>query len=485
MNDFVKGGHATPCAGEDAGTPPRVAPAALPAVTVVGAGLAGAECAYQLAQKGVRVRLLEQKPDARSAAHCSGNLAELVCSNSLRGAALANAVGLLKEEMRRCGSLIMACADLTRVPAGGALAVDRERFSAEVTRRIDRHPRIERVSTLCSAIPDERPVVLATGPMTGDALATQLAGAIGSDQLAYYDSVAPIVTAESIDWTQVFRASRYDKGGDDAYVNCPLDREQYDAFVAAVRGADKVAAHACEDVRYFEGCLPVEVMAERGERTLAFGPMKPVGLTDPRTGRRPYAVVQLRQEDGEATAYNMVGFQTRMTQPEQRRVFALIPGLQNVRFERFGSVHRNTFVNAPVVLDDTLALRALPGVYLAGQITGVEGYVESAACGMCVGISLAERLHGRDGALPPPTTALGALLGHLRRPSDDFQPSNVVWSMFPPVPAPARGRQGRKERREALAARALADLEPWKAAMQLQASTDAEVAVAQAAVPAE
>jgi methylenetetrahydrofolate--tRNA-(uracil-5-)-methyltransferase len=436
-----------------------------PTVVVVGGGLAGTECAYQLAQKGVRVRLLEQKPEQRSAAHTSTGLAELVCSNSLRGAAFVNAVGLIKEEMRRTGSLIMACADATRVPAGGALAVDRERFSAEVTRRIDAHPFIERVATRVDAIPDERPVVLATGPMTGAALARDLAAAIGGEQLAYYDSVAPIVTADSIDHERVFRASRYDKGGDDAYLNCPLDAEQYRAFVAALRSAEKVAAHAFEDLRYFEGCLPIEVMAERGERTLSFGPMKPVGLTDPRTGRWPHAVVQLRAEDEERTAYNMVGFQTRMTQAEQRRVFALIPGLAQVRFERFGSVHRNTFVNSPAVLDETLALRARPGVHLAGQITGVEGYVESAACGLCVGVMLGERLLGREPSLPPAETALGSLLGHLRKPSADFQPSNVVFSMFPPLAT--ERRIGRKDRREALVARALDRLEAWRAAMRL------------------
>jgi methylenetetrahydrofolate--tRNA-(uracil-5-)-methyltransferase len=435
---------------------------------VVGGGLAGTECAYQLAQKGVRVRLYEQKPEARSAAHCSTGLAELVCSNSLRGAALVNAVGLLKEEMRRAGSLIMACADLTRVPAGGALAVDRDRFSAEVTRRIDNHPYIERISALVTTMPEDRPLVLATGPMTGAALATELAALIGSEQLAYYDSVAPIVTADSLDESLVFRASRYDKGGDDAYLNCPLDAAQYTAFVSALRGAEKVTPHAFEELRYFEGCLPVEVMAERGERTLAFGPMKPVGLTDPRTGRWPHAVVQLRAEDSERTAYNMVGFQTRMTQAEQRRVFALIPGLEQVRFERFGSVHRNTFVNAPLVLDDTLALRARPGVYLAGQITGVEGYVESAACGLCVGAMLGERLHGREPALPPPETAFGSLLSHLRKPSADFQPSNVVYSMFPALETTKR--LSRKDRRDALAARALAQLDVWRGAMQLQSN---------------
>ncbi len=438
-------------------------------VTIVGGGLAGVECAHQLARRGVHVRLCEQKPAARTPA-CRGDaLAELVCSNSLRAASLHNAVGLLKEEMRRAGSLVMRCADLTRVPAGGALAVDRERFSAEVTRHIDGDPNIERVVDRVERIPDARPLVLATGPLTGDALARDLARAIGREQLAYYDSVAPIVTADSIDHDKVFAASRYDKGGDDAYLNCALDREQYQAFVQALLGAEKVAPHAFESVRYFEGCLPIEVLAERGPDTLAFGPMKPVGLTDPRSGRRPHAVVQLRREDREGTAYNLVGFQTRMTQAEQRRVFALIPGLQRARFERFGSVHRNTFVDAPQVLDETLALRALPGVYLAGQITGVEGYVESAACGLCVGVMLAERLHGRAGSPPPATTALGALLSHLRRPSPDFQPSNVVFSMFPPLEQTRR--LGRKDRREALAARALRDLAGWSAAIAVTPDT--------------
>jgi methylenetetrahydrofolate--tRNA-(uracil-5-)-methyltransferase len=451
-------------------------PSVTASVTVVGGGLAGTECAHQLALRGVRVKLYEQKPTARPPACCTDWLAELVCSNSLRAASLHNAVGLLKEEMRRAGSLIVACADLTRVPAGGALAVDRELFSAEVTRRIDENPLIERLSATVERIPEDRPMVLATGPLTADGLAADLARVIGRQHLAYYDSVAPIVTADSIDRDKVFDASRYDKGGDDAYVNCPLDEAQYRAFVQALVEAEKMVPHAFEAIRYFEGCLPVEVLAERGPETLSFGPMKPVGLVDPRTDRRPYAVVQLRREDGEGTAYNMVGFQTRMTQPEQRRVFALIPGLQHARFERFGSVHRNTFVDAPAVLDDALALRALPGVYLAGQITGVEGYVESAACGLCVGVMLAERLHGRPAEPPPPTTALGALLSHLRRPSPDFQPSNVVFSMFPPLPAVRR--QKRKDRREALAARALTDLEAWTTAHAVPGAPNAPVASA-------
>lgn len=445
----------------------------LPTVTVVGGGLAGTECAYQLAERGIAVRLLEQKPEARTAAQCSATLAELVCSNSLRAASTINAVGLIKEEMRRCGSLIIACADATRVPAGGALAVDREGFSAEVTRRIDTHPKIERVCGVVTSIPEERPLVLATGPLTGDALASDLARVIGEEQLAYYDSVAPIVIAESLDWDKVFNQSRYDKGGDDAYVNCPMDEAQYRAFVAALIEAEKMQPHRSEKIRYFEGCLPIEVMAERGPDTLAYGPMKPVGLTDPRTGRRPFAVVQLRREDQAGTAYNLVGFQTRMMQPEQRRVFAMIPGFENARFERYGSVHRNTFVRAPDVLDERLALRALPGVYLAGQITGVEGYVESAACGLCVGVMLAETLHGRAGTPPPETTALGALLGHLRRPSADFQPSNVVFSMFPPLDETKRMK--RKDRRERLVTRALADLQHFSAGI-MSAGPDERVA---------
>jgi methylenetetrahydrofolate--tRNA-(uracil-5-)-methyltransferase len=428
----------------------------VPTVTVVGGGLAGTECAFQLAQRGVSVRLIEQKPEARTAAQCIPTLAELVCSNSLRAAATINAVGLIKEEMRRCGSLIIACADSTRVPAGGALAVDREAFSAEVTRRIDAHPLIERICGVVDRIPEARPCVLATGPLTGDALASDLARVVGEAQLAYYDSVAPIVIAESIDWDDVFFASRYEKGGDDAYVNCPMDEAQYRAFVQALVHSEKFHPHASEEVRYFEGCLPIEVMAERGRETLSFGPMKPVGLVDPRSGKRPFAVVQLRREDQAGTAYNLVGFQTRMTQAEQRRVFAMIPGLGSARFERFGSVHRNTFVRAPQVIDDTLQLRAEAGVYLAGQITGVEGYVESAACGLCVGVMLADTVHGRPVSRPPETTALGALLGHLRRPSDDFQPSNVVFSMFPPLASTKRLK--RKERRELLVARALQDL---------------------------
>ncbi len=435
-------------------------------ITIVGGGLAGCECAWQLAERGLDVTLVEQKPLARTPAQSGDGLAELVCSNSFRGAALANAVGLLKEEMRRAGSLVMSAGLVAQVPAGGAFAVDRDVFSRVMTARIAAHPRIHVEHRIVEAIPEARPVVLATGPLTGEALAADIARAVGTDHLAYYDAIAPIVAAESIDESKTFRASRYDKGDDDAYVNCPLDKAQYLRFLEALLGAEKVAPRAFEDTKYFEGCLPIEVMAERGPKTLRFGPMKPVGLDDPRTGRWAYAIVQLRPEDVDRTAYNLVGFQTRMKHAEQKRVLSMIPGLENVEFLRHGSVHRNTFVNAPEVLEDDLSIRGLPGVHLAGQVTGVEGYVESAACGMMLGIQLARRAHGEPDALPPETTALGALYRHLRRVPEGklrFQPSNVMFSMFPPLdPAALEGRSvGKRERYGILAARALEALDGW------------------------
>jgi methylenetetrahydrofolate--tRNA-(uracil-5-)-methyltransferase len=432
-------------------------------VTIVGGGLAGCEAAWQLAERGIEATLLEQKPEKRTPAQTGNGLAELVCSNSMRGAALSNAVGLLKEELRRAGSLVMRVADRTRVPAGGALAVDRERFSAEMTAEIAAHPRIKVVSREVKAIPDERPVILATGPLTSDDLAADLARAVGESQLAYYDAIAPIVSAESIDGSKVWKQSRYDKGDDGdeaAYVNCPFDEAGYRAFVASVVAAEKVAARSFEDVRYFEGCLPVEVMAERGEMTLAFGPMKPVGLIDPRTGRRPYAVVQLRPEDVAATAYNLVGFQTRMTYGEQARVFRTIPGLEEAEFLRFGSVHRNTFLNAPELLDETMQLKARPGVFVAGQVSGVEGYVESAAGGFLCAIFMAQRMLERPLSFPPETTALGGIRTHLMRKVERYQPSNITWAHLPPHP---NRRLKKRERYEAMAERALGDLESWLA----------------------
>ncbi len=435
-------------------------------VVVVGGGLAGCEAAWQLAIRGHEVELREQKPIKRTPAQHSDRLAELVCSNSLRGAALSNAVGLLKEELRRSGSLILACADRARVPAGGALAVDRDVFANAVEQAISGHPRIRVVAGEVETIPDERPTILATGPLTGDALAHDLERVVG-DRLAYYDAIAPIVAADSIDEEKVFRASRWDKGGDDAYINAPMNKEQYNAFVDALLAAEKVAPKAFEDTRYFEGCLPIEVMAERGRDTLRHGPMKPTGLTDPRTGRWPWAVVQLRQEDGAATAYNMVGFQSRMTWPAQMAVLRMIPGLEKAEFMRMGSVHRNTFVHAPRVLDETMQLRASPGVFLAGQVTGVEGYVESAAGGFLCAVMLAQRLAGATITPPPPTTAFGGLLTHLSRDPGDkhgFQPSNITWAHIPPLPENGEGRKKKlpkHEKYERMAERALHDLGAW------------------------
>lgn len=434
-------------------------------ITVVGAGLAGCEAAWQLAERGLEVHLVEQKPISRTPAQSTDEFCELVCSNSMRGASLTNAVGLLKEELRRAGSLVMACADTTRVPAGGALAVDRDSFSALITRRIRSHPRITVEARVVEAIPAasaDSPVVLATGPLTGDALAVDMARAVGRTHLAYYDAIAPIIGADSIDWTRVFKQSRYGKGaesgGDEAYANCPMDSEQYYAFVRALREATKVEPRSFEDVRYFEGCLPVEVMAGRGELTLAFGPMKPVGLVDPRTGTRPFAVVQLRPEDFAGSAYNMVGFQTRMTWPEQARVLRTIPGLEAAEFMRFGSVHRNTFVDAPRCLDACMQLRTQPNVFLAGQITGVEGYVESCASGFVCAVLLSQTLRGLKPAPPPPETALGGVITHITREVEGYQPSNVTWAWLPPL---ENRRLKKHERCEALSARALDALARW------------------------
>ncbi len=430
-------------------------------MTIVGAGLAGCEAAYQLAERGFLVRLCEMKPGKRTPAQSSDHLAELVCSNSLRGAALTGAVGVLKEELRLCGSLVMRCALATRVPAGGALAVDRERFGALMTETITGHPAIELARGEVEAIPTARPTILATGPLTSDTLAADLAAVVGTEQLAYYDAIAPIVAADSLDWEVVWRQSRYDKGGAD-YVNCPLDEAQYQAFVRAMIEADKTPARDFEEPHYFEGCLPCEVMAERGPQTLAFGPMKPVGLTDPRSGRRPHAVLQLRAEDAAASAYNLVGFQTRMKWPDQKRVFRMIPGLERAEFLRLGAVHRNTFIDAPQLLDASMQLRSLPGVYLAGQLAGVEGYVESAAAGLLCAIMLARTERGQRPLPPPPTTALGGLLTQLSRPgaSGCYQPSNITWGHLPPLQTRVRRK---RDRRAAMAERALADVRRWLA----------------------
>jgi methylenetetrahydrofolate--tRNA-(uracil-5-)-methyltransferase len=450
-----------------------------PEVTIVGAGLAGCEAAYQLAERGIPVRLYEMKPHKRTPAQQTDGLAELVCSNSLRGIALTGAVGLLKEELRLAGSLVMRAALRARVPAGGALAVDRDIFSEAITSAIEGHDRIELVREEVTAIPEGRPAILATGPLTSEALAADVAARCGQEHLAYYDAIAPIVSADSIDWDVVWRQSRYDKGTAD-YVNCPLDGDQYRAFVQAVVDAEKVAPRDFEDVRYFEGCLPCEVMAERGVDTLAYGPMKPVGLTDPRTGERPHAVVQLRAEDAAATAYNLVGFQTRMKWPEQKRVFRMIPGLEKAEFMRLGAVHRNTFIDAPELLDETMQLRAVPGVYVAGQMSGVEGYVESTAGGLLCALMLADALRGGPVSRAPATTALGGILTQLTRkhPKMRYQPSNITWAHVPPLEGKQR-KARKRERYRRMAERALRDIQPWLAAIGSPEPSGPSVAEAQ------
>jgi methylenetetrahydrofolate--tRNA-(uracil-5-)-methyltransferase len=405
------------------------------------------------------------KPQRFSPAHNSSNLGELVCSNSLRGVGMNNAVGCLKEELRRCGSLFMEAADATAVPAGGALAVDREAFSAYLTGKIEAHPRITLVREEVTAIPPEGTVIIASGPLTSEALSADIARRAGGEHLYFYDAIAPIVEADSIDFSKAWRASRYGKGGDD-YVNCPLTREEYFAFIEALKGAQKVPARDFEKMIHFEGCMPIEEMAERGEMTPAFGPMKPVGLADPRTGREPFAVVQLRQDDRHATLYNIVGFQTKLIYPEQRRIFTAIPGLENARFARLGSVHRNTFLNAPTCLTRSLQLKSDPRIFFAGQITGVEGYVESAAIGFLAGLFAPRTLRNETLPHPPSTTALGALQSHLADSSpENFQPMNVNYGLFPSL---GEGRKiKRADRRLAMAERALADLDRWRKAIGL------------------
>jgi methylenetetrahydrofolate--tRNA-(uracil-5-)-methyltransferase len=428
-------------------------------VRIVGGGLAGCEAAWQLARRGVPAQLFEMRPARRTEAHCGDRLAELVCSNSFRSASPDAAVGLLKVEMRRLGSLVMDVAEAARVPAGTALAVDRQVFADEITRRIESEPAIELVREEVPSVGRFAGdiVIVASGPLTSPALYEDLRTLCGRDHLYFYDAISPIVTAESIDRTTAFAASRYGTGGDD-YLNCPLDRAEYDRFVDALLGAEKMPARDFEKCIYFEGCMPIEELARRGPQTLAFGPMRPVGLVDPRSGKRPYAVVQLRQDDRGATLYSLVGFQTKMTYPEQRRVLRLIPGLERAEFVRLGSLHRNTFVESPMLLEPTLEILGRSDLFFAGQLIGVEGYVESAASGLLAGINAARRRSGRLCTAPPRTTALGSLLAYVTdRSRKDFQPMNANYGLFPPIAGAMRGR----EKRAALGNRAANDLERW------------------------
>ena len=437
-------------------------------VNVIGAGLAGSEAAWQLARRGMRIRLHEMRPVRMTEAHQTAMFAELVCSNSLRGASLETAVGVLKEEMRRLGSLVIGAADKARVPAGGALAVDREGFSRAITDTLSTHPLVEVAREEVTEIP-AGPTLVATGPLTSAALGERLNDLIGPRNLYFYDAIAPIIARDSVDMDQAFLASRYGKGGDD-YINCPLDEAQYEAFIDAVIAADKIALHPFEKPVYFEGCMPIEEMARRGRQTLAFGPMKPVGIVDPRTGRRPYAVVQLRQDDREGRLYNMVGFQTKMTYPAQRQVLRMIPGLERAEFVRLGSLHRNTFIDSPHLLRPTLQLKSRDDLFMAGQMIGVEGYVESAAAGLLAAINLARTVNGLDGIFPPPETALGSLLAYVTDSSRrDFQPMNANFGLMPELGVRVRGR----DKKIQLGARALERMEQWIAIHSVEPPTTA------------
>ena len=423
--------------------------------TVIGGGLAGSEAAWQLANRGIRVKLYEMKPHKKTPAHHADTMAELVCSNSLRSDRLSNAVGLLKEEMRFFSSLIMEAADSTRVPAGGALAVDRVSFSSYVDQKIRNHPNIEVIAEEICHIPENAAVIVATGPLTSESLAEDISKIPGIGTLNFYDAAAPIVTYESIDQDKVFRMSRYERGDD--YLNCPMDEETYNRFIDALISADTADIHGFEEKSVFEGCMPIESMAKRGRMVPAFGPMKPVGLKDPNTGKEPFAVVQLRQDDANATLFNIVGFQTRLTFPEQKRIFGMIPGLEHAVYARYGVMHRNTFINSPGFLNAHFEMLSRKQCYFAGQMTGVEGYVESAASGLLCGISLANDLNGKGTFELPGYTAMGAMGRYVSTPNRHFQPMNCSFGLIDPLPViPGQKRiRDKVERYEAISKRSL------------------------------
>lgn len=438
---------------------------------VIGAGLAGAEAAWQLASRGITVTLYDMKPKKHSPAHKTDNFAELVCSNSLRSDDYQNnAVGLLHQEMRLAKSLIMESADRTKVPAGGALAVDREGFAVYITEKLKSHPLITIVNKEITELPpqEEGLTIIATGPLTSESLAENIALAVGGERLSFYDAIAPVVYKESIDFNIAWYQSRYDKGEKTDYINCPLNKEEYESFVDALLAGEKVAFHDFEKPTYFDGCLPVEVMAERGRETLVYGPMKPVGLTNPHKSEKPYAVVQLRQDNKEDTLRNMVGFQTKLKHGEQTRIFRMIPGLQNAEFARLGGIHKNTFIKSPVLLDKFLRLKSHPHIMFAGQITGCEGYIESASIGWLAGYFAAELLKDKTPVLPPRETAFGCQLGHLTEVEniENYQPMNINFGLFPELP-PQYTSSGKRrylkgtEKKQALTSRALVSVERW------------------------
>jgi len=427
-------------------------------IVVIGAGLAGCEACWQIARRGGKVILYEMKPEVYSPAHRSPLFAEMVCSNSFKSESIENAHGVLKEEMGRLDSLVLQAAKETRVPAGDALAVDREAFSKRITDTLERLRNVEIIRKEVSTIPRDEITIVASGPLTSEALSQEIQRVTGNDHLFFYDAISPIVTADSINFQKAFKASRYGKGGND-YVNCPMDEEEYYRFVDALNQAERIAIRSFERRYLFEGCLPVEEMAERGKETLAYGPLKPVGLIDPRTGKQPFAVVQLRQEDRFETLFSLVGFQTRLRHGEQKRVFRMIPGLEKAEFVRLGSVHCNTFIDAPRLLRESLQLKTHPNLFFAGQITGVEGYMESTAMGLLSGINAHRYANGMPALIPPPMTAMGALVHYITHSlAFPFQPMNINFGLFPPLSGKSRGRG----KRLLLAKRALREMEEWK-----------------------
>lgn len=433
-------------------------------VVIIGGGLAGSEAAWQAASRGARVTLYEMRPKESTQAHKTGLLAELVCSNSLGSGDLLNAPGILKEEMRRLNSLVMRVADEVRVPAGSAVAVDRDQFAQRITHALEGHPNVRILREEITEIPTDCVCIIATGPLTSERMALAIRNLTHADSLYFFDAISPIIETDSINMDAVFRASRYEKGGAD-YLNCPMDESTYDAFYTALLSAEKVQPKDFEKVPYFEGCIPIEVMAERGRQTMLFGPLKPVGLEDPKTRTRPHAIVQLRAENVHGSCYNMVGFQTKLTYPEQRRVFRMIPGLENAEFLRYGSLHRNTFVNSPQLLRDTLQLKVRGTTFLAGQLVGVEGYTESAAMGGLAGINAARGLAGLPLVTPPPTTAHGSLIAYITTCEPrHFQPINTNYGLFPPLPSRVRDKD---QKRRLTGQRALEEFGRWKTRFEL------------------